>query len=226
MSTAAEPPASSAGDAALSHPLHREDVRALQRLDPGAWRTQLMARVRAGARPLTVYGRRDGDRVLLTAVLLGEGGFSLLRTSVHPAGGYHELTSEIPALHCFERELHEQLGVRVAGHPWLRPIRYQGKDQAAMNSYPFYRVEGKEVHEVNVGPIHAGVIEPGVFRFACFGEHVLHLEIHLGFQHRGVEERLLSKDPRALAPLVETIAGDTSAAHAWAYAAALEALTA
>jgi Ni,Fe-hydrogenase III large subunit len=175
-------------------------------------------------RPLTLYGRRDGDRVLVTVVHQDGERCQLSRTSVDPPHGYHELTTELPELHCFERELHEQLGVRIAGHPWLKPIRFEGGDQAAMGSYPFYRVEGKEVHEVAVGPIHAGVIEPGSFRFMCFGEHVLHLEIHLGYQHRGAEARLLERDPRALAPLVETIAGDTSIGHCWAYCAAIERL--
>ena len=61
-----------------------------------------------------------------------------------------------------------------------------------MNAYPFYEIDGKEVHEVAVGPIHAGVIEPGSFRFMCLGEQVHHLEIHLGYQHRGVEALLLA----------------------------------
>jgi Ni,Fe-hydrogenase III large subunit len=204
--------------------VHREAAGAIETLDIPAWRTRLLERVRAGMRPVTMYGRREGDGVVVTAVLQDGGALRVSRTLVEPAHGYHELTSEVPALHCFERELHEQHGVRVAGHPWLKPIRYQGQDQAAMSAYPFYRVEGKEVHEVNVGPIHAGVIEPGAFRFMCFGEHVLHLEIHLGFQHRGVEARLLEREPRTLAPIVETIAGDTSVAHTWAYAAALERL--
>jgi Ni,Fe-hydrogenase III large subunit len=94
-----------------------------------------------------------------------------------------------------------------------------------MKAYPFYNVAGKEVHEVAVGPIHAGVIEPGAFRFMCHGEQVRHLEIQLGYQHRGVERQLLRLDPRRLAPLVETIAGDTSVAHTWAYCAALESLS-
>jgi Ni,Fe-hydrogenase III large subunit len=93
-----------------------------------------------------------------------------------------------------------------------------------MGAYPFYELQGKEVHEVQVGPIHAGVIEPGAFRFMCLGERVHHLEIHLGFQHRGVERRLLEGDARRLLPLVETVAGDTSIAHAWAYCAAIESL--
>ena len=171
--------------------VHRQAAENIETLEIGAWRTTLLERARAGVRPVTMYGRRDGERVLLTAVHQDRSQLVVSRTSVDPSHGYHELTSSLPALHCFEREVHEQLGVRVAGHPWLKPVRYEGLDQAAMSSYPFYRVDGKEVHEVAVGPIHAGVIEPGSFRFMCFGEHVLHLEIHLGYQHRGAERRLL-----------------------------------
>jgi Ni,Fe-hydrogenase III large subunit len=204
--------------------VHREAAGELERLEIGPWRAQLLARARAGLRPVTLYGRRDGDRVLLTVAHQDGARLVISRTSVDPLHGYHELTSSLPQLHCFEREIHEQLAVRISGHPWLKPVRFEGLDQAAMAAYPFYRVDGKEVHEVAVGPIHAGVIEPGSFRFMCFGEHVLHLEIQLGYQHRGVEHRLLERDPRALAPWVETIAGDTSVAHGWAYAAAIEAL--
>ncbi len=204
--------------------VHRQRAAELEQLAPPAWRLQVLERVRSGMRPLTIYGRPDGEHVLVTAVLEDGPRLAISRTRVEPASGYHELTSELPALHCFERELHEQHHVRIAGHPWQKPIRFEGQPQAAMNAYPFYRVEGKEVHEVAVGPIHAGVIEPGAFRFMCYGEHVLHLEIQLGYQHRGVEARLLERDPRALAAWVETIAGDTSVAHAWAYGAALEEL--
>jgi Ni,Fe-hydrogenase III large subunit len=204
--------------------VHREACRDIELLDIGPWRAMLLERARAGQRPVTLYGRRDGDRVILTVVHQAGERLVVSRTSVEPAHGYHELTSELPALHCFEREIHEQLAVRISGHPWLKPIRFEGLDQAAMAAYPFYRVDGKEVHEVAVGPIHAGVIEPGSFRFMCFGEHVLHLEIHLGYQHRGAERRLLEREPRALAPWVETLAGDTSVAHCWAYSAAIEQL--
>ena len=197
--------------------------------DPTAWREQLRARLLLGMRPVILYGRPDDSEVLVTAVLQdsrleGEGALEILRTRVAREPGYHTLTRDFPALHCFERELHEQLGVRIADHPWLKPIRFAGAIAGAMNDYPFYRIEGKEVHEVAVGPIHAGVIEPGSFRFQCLGEVVHHLEIHLGYQHRGVEALLLLRDPKTLAPLVETIAGDSSVAHTSAYCAAIEAL--
>lgn len=93
-----------------------------------------------------------------------------------------------------------------------------------MDDYPFYRLEGKEVHEVGVGPIHAGVIEPGHFRFMCHGETVHHLEIQLGYQHRGAESLLVKSPPRKLPPLVESIAGDTAVANVVAYCRAWESL--
>jgi Ni,Fe-hydrogenase III large subunit len=124
----------------------------------------------------------------------------------------------------FEREIYEQHGVKPHDHPWLKPVRFAGPATLPMDDFPFFKVEGKEVHEVAVGPIHAGVIEPGHFRFMCEGETVHHLEIHLGYQHRGAEALLLRRDPRTLAPLVETLAGDASVAHAWAHAGAVEGL--
>lgn len=200
-------------------------VSEIPSLEPGAWRAELLTRLEQDFRLITLFGRRQRETVQVTAVLQNsQGGFRLSRTVFLADTRYHELTSTRPELHCFERELHEQTGLHIAGHPWLKPLRFEGKEQAAMNSYPFYQVEGKEVHEVAVGPIHAGVIEPGSFRFSCMGEQVHHLEIQLGYQHRGVERRLLERDPRLLTPLVETISGDTSVGHTWAYCAALESL--
>ena len=205
--------------------VYQIDVGAVPVLGAREWRDDLLMQRQLGSRALTLYGRREAERVMITAVLqLPDGSIRVQRMSTTVDVGYQELTTQWPAMHCFERELHEQTGVRVAGHPWLKPIRFEGQEQSAMNSYPFYQLEGKEVHEVAVGPIHAGVIEPGSFRFLCLGEQVHHLEIHLGYQHRGVERLLHQGDPRRLAPLVETIAGDTSIAHSWAYCAALESL--
>ncbi len=64
---------------------------------------------------------------------------------------------------------------------------------ATVADYPFFKIESEELHEVGVGPIHAGIIEPGHFRFICNGEQILHLEIQLGYQHRGIEQLFLEK---------------------------------
>ena len=184
------------------------------------------AQLQAGARLVTLFARFDvGECVLSTAVLLTqEGALSVLRGRGRRGESYPSLTPKHPSAHVFERELWEQTGVVPAGHPWLKPVRFEGMRRKKMREYPFFSMQGKEVHEVGVGPIHAGVIEPGHFRFMCLGETVHHLEVQLGYQHRGVEELLLSRDARSLTPLVESIAGDSSVAYAWAYCAALEAL--
>jgi Ni,Fe-hydrogenase III large subunit/NADH:ubiquinone oxidoreductase subunit C len=131
------------------------------------------------------------------------------------------LTPEVFALHIFEREIHENHGVIFGGHPWLKPVRYpfDRKDQEnVMDNYPFYSIESEELHEVGVGPIHAGVIEPGHFRFICNGEKVLHLEIQLGYQHRGIERLFLEKKTHLQRSILsENIAGDSAVAHSLAH---------
>src|SRR5207245_832724 len=87
-----------------------------------------------------------------------------------------------------------------------------------------YRIEGDEVHEVAVGPVHAGVIEPGHFRFQCHGEDVMHLEISLGYQHRGVARALGAGPDKRSIHYAETLAGDTTIGHATAYCTTVEAL--
>jgi Ni,Fe-hydrogenase III large subunit len=88
----------------------------------------------------------------------------------------------------------------------------------------YFRVEGDEVHEVAVGPVHAGIIEPGHFRFQCHGETVFHLEISLGYQHRGVERAVLAGPTKRVIHYMETLAGDTTIGHATAYCQLAEAL--
>ena len=89
---------------------------------------------------------------------------------------------------------------------------------------PHFQVEGEEIHEVAVGPVHAGIIEPGHFRFQCYGEEVLHLEISLGYQHRGIERALIGGPNKRTIHYIETIAGDTTIGHTLAYCQAYEAL--
>ncbi len=139
------------------------------------------------------------------------------------------LTADNPAFHVFEREIHESTGILFEGHPWLKPLRY-GTDCRrsgnGMEQYPFFRISGDELHEVGVGPVHAGIIEPGHFRFTCHGEKVLHLEMQLGYQHRGIE-RMMEGNTDGLRHvlLAESIAGDSVIGHASTHAAVIETLS-
>jgi len=142
--------------------------------------------------------------------------------SAPATGGYAALTPAHPQAHLFEREVWEQHGLEPVGHPWLKPVRKNAGNAPAAGE--FFRVDGREIHEVAVGPVHAGIIEPGHFRFQCAGEEVLHLEIALGYQHRGVENALLGGPHRATLSQVEAVAGDTTVAHATAHASLMEAL--
>ena len=101
-----------------------------------------------------------------------------------------------------------------------------GYPAATVDAANFFKMLGDEVHEVAVGPVHAGVIEPGHFRFQCHGETVYHLEISLGYQHRGVERAMIGGPTHRTLHYAETLAGDSTAAHATAYCRAVEALTA
>ena len=211
-------------------PLLMRDVRQLPVHDLQTFAQLCDARLHAGDRLLTLFGRPDvkagPDALVITAVLQPEAGeLSVLRASAQRGEHYPSLTCQHPGAQIHERELWEQTDLQSDGHPWLKPVRYEGERQQHMADYPFFKVRGQEVHEVGVGPIHAGVIEPGHFRFMCLGEHVHHLEIQLGYQHRGVEALLLRRPPLTLAPLVESICGDSCIAYSWAYCAAVEALT-
>ncbi len=128
----------------------------------------------------------------------------------------------------FEREIHENFGVGYNDHPWLKPVRYARNrfDQSkTIANYPFFSIDSEELHEVGVGPIHAGVIEPGHFRFICNGEQILHLEIQLGFQHRGIEQQFLEKKKLLQrATIAEAIAGDTVVGHSTTFCHVWESL--
>jgi hypothetical protein len=181
------------------------------------------AELERGARLCAWFGVPEVAATRLVAVLAYDADNSLAVGRSTPAsGGYPALTPHHAQAHLFEREVWEQHGLLPHGHPWLKPVRRQSGDHPAQGA--FFQVEGREVHEVAVGPVHAGVIEPGHFRFQCAGEEVLHLEIALGYQHRGVEEALLGGPHLATMSHMETVAGDSTIAHATAYALVLESL--
>lgn len=179
----------------------------------------------------------QGGGATLYALLADDEGNRLLAGRAEVTGpGFPSIAREHPQAQLFEREIAEQLGLVPEGHPWLKRVRYHaswtGLDAwgraAGEPILPgvgdFYRVEGEQVHEVAVGPVHAGVIEPGHFRFQCHGERVFHLEIALGYQHRGIEEALRGGPGKRSIHYAETAAGDSSIAHASSYCQILEAL--
>jgi hypothetical protein len=167
--------------------------------------------------------------------LIGE----LRAVATEPGESYPALAPDCPQATGFEREIAEQWGVKPLGHPWLKPLRFHrsyrpGRDawdraaDAALvpSAMDFFRVEGEGIHEVAVGPVHAGIIEPGHFRFQCHGEQVLHLEISLGYQHRGIERALLGGPHPRTIHHVDNLGGDTTIGHALAHVQAMEALAA
>lgn len=133
------------------------------------------------------------------------------------------LTNQYPQMHLFEREMHELYGINVQGHPQLNPVRYCKHDRLRKEEY-FSKVYGTGIHEVAVGPVHAGVIEPGHFRFQCYGEKVFNLDISLGYQHRGIENMFVGGPDLKTIHLAETVSGDSTIAHVWAYSMAVEKL--
>lgn len=128
---------------------------------------------------------------------------------------FESITSSNPALHLFEREIYENFGIEPIGHPWLKPVR-------KMDNYEFLKSDDTQTHEVAVGPVHAGIIEPGHFRFLCNSERINHLEIQLGYQHRGIE-KILKNSPSI--QLAESICGDSTIAYASTFARAIESLS-
>lgn len=209
------------------------DLRSVPQMDVGAFRDAIRAAVGRGERIASLFGQRlESGGVRLYAVMANDAEHSLSALATEVRESFPSLTPDCPQAHMFEREVWEQLGAVPEGHPWLKPVRAhtfgEGQGNGSADSpapeYPFFAMSGEEVHEVAVGPVHAGVIEPGHFRFQCHGEVVYHLEIHLGYQHRGVEVALVGGPHRRTMVQMEVVAGDTTIGHATAYCQALEAL--
>ncbi|MBI3986366.1 MAG: hydrogenase [Lentisphaerae bacterium] len=210
----------------------------IPRVDIATFRDAVIGAVSAGERLSALFAvpekRLDpgaaGFRLLAVLARDADGTLSVVSATV--AEAYPALTPACLQAQGFEREIHEQWGLLPEGHPWLKPLRFQARypDAAGSSAAPtigltdFFRLEGDEVHEVAVGPVHAGIIEPGHFRFQCHGENVYHLEISLGYQHRGVEPALVGGPDRRTLHFVETLAGDTTLGHAFAYAQVVEGL--
>lgn len=190
--------------------------------------------VKDGGKVVHYFAYKNDNAIKLMAILRVD---ELLIAGTDAPDSYPSFTIECEQFHMFEREIAEQFGIKPESHPWLKMVRYHpnytGKPDVFGNdykedipgNYDYYKVEGDEVHEVAVGPVHAGVIEPGHFRFNCIGERVFHLEIQLGYQHRAIENLLKDAENKRLPIIIESIAGDTTVANGTCMAQAVEALT-
>jgi len=200
-----------------------------------AFRKGALDIIENGGKVVHFFAYLEGDIVKLIAVLRKD---KLLVAGCEAPDTYPAMSSQCEPFHMFEREIAEQFGILPEGHPWLKMVRYHSNymnradvfdnnyDDDIPGNYDYYSVEGQEIHEVAVGPVHAGVIEPGHFRFNCIGERVLNLEIQLGYQHRGIEMLIPRVDAKRLPLLTESIAGDTTVGHSLCMAQAVEAFSA
>lgn len=197
-------------------------------------RADLVQTVGTDERPI------DG-KFRLYHVFRAQGQLLILRTAV--TDEFPSITPDVPAAHWYEREIHDLLGLKPIAHPDLRPLVMHGgwprdlhplRKDFDLKTWPartpdppfaFRGVEGGGVAEVPVGPIHAGIIEPGHFRFSAMGETVLRLEAQLFYTHRGLEKRAEGMSLQHGLFLAERICGACALSHAIAYAQAVERLT-
>ncbi len=180
---------------------------------------------------VSYYGINPGQKIRLICCIADDATHEIMVSTcqVGKDQTLQAFTARVPSFERFEREIHENFGIPFRDHPWMKPVRYpfnRADQSRTIANYPFFSIDSDELHEVGVGPIHAGVIEPGHFRFICKGEQILHLEIQLGFQHRGVEDQFLKKKKMLQrVTLAENIAGDTVAGHTTAFSQLMESLS-
>jgi Ni,Fe-hydrogenase III large subunit/Ni,Fe-hydrogenase III component G len=215
------------------------------KVDAAQWRA-LCRRVRDnGGRLIALWGSdwrlSDGGFAVHAAMIIRSG----LVWLTHPVAeeSYPGIADIFPPADRMQRALADLLGIRPNDQPNSRPWTRHGAwpadqfplrrdfDAGAVHTnsqdeYPFVRVEGDGVHEVPVGPVHAGTIEPGHFRFSILGERVLRLEERLGYKHKGIEKRFEQMTLAEGARLAGRVSGDSTVAYAWAYAMAVEGATA
>ncbi|MDE2078848.1 MAG: NADH-quinone oxidoreductase subunit C [Patescibacteria group bacterium] len=169
-------------------------------------------------------------------------GFVVPFLSLAKAESFPSVAPFIHEASLYERKIRTFFGLVPEGHPDLRPLilhehwpadlfplrkdfREGTRPKAAHGSYPFFKVEGEGVYEIPVGPVHAGIIEPGHFRFSVVGEEIVRLEAKLGYVHKGIEKLFESSDAPGAVKLAERVSGDTSFTHALAFCQALETLS-
>jgi Ni,Fe-hydrogenase III large subunit len=212
----------------------------------GQWLAAAEAAARTGARLVSLWGsdRRvpgGGGALVVSAAYALPDGLAWLDLPLPEADPrYPDLAPHFPCALRLQRAAADLLGIEADGaqdrRPWLdhgawpeglRPLRHDAAEAASAPGgpavdYAFVRVEGEGVHEIPVGPVHAGIIEPGHFRFSIVGEKVLRLEQRLGYTHKGIGRRFTELAPLEAHRLAGRVSGDSTVAYAWAYCMALE----
>lgn len=215
------------------------------RVDATQWLAFAQRQRAAGGTLLALWGSDDRDRdgtFSVWAAYLEREGIALVQLPATASpGSYPSLAPVFCSAERMERALRDMFGLDPAGardqRPWLRhaawpadayPLRRDfvsgAVADAASDAYDFVRVHGEGVHEIPVGPVHAGIIEPGHFRFSVVGEKVLRLEQRLGYTHKGTEKRFEALPLREGHRLAARVSGDSAVAFSWAYCMALESL--
>lgn len=168
--------------------------------------------------------RMNPHRLLSVFVDRESSSIKLMGVEYHTDALEHRsLANEFPRMRYFESVLAEEYGYAISDSPAPEPVRkYSPQRGNGIRYIPGH--DDMEMHEVSVGPIHAGIIEPGHFAFLCHGETVYHLKVELGYQHRGVEKLMLGMREQDRIALSESIAGDTVLGHAGAHCRAMESL--
>jgi Ni,Fe-hydrogenase III large subunit/Ni,Fe-hydrogenase III component G len=230
----------------ISHRLAGEVPAFLARVTAAQWTEAARGARERGGRLVALWGadRRDaGDAFSIHAAFALADGLSILDLHLRDNEPYPDLSGLFPCANRMQRAVHDLLGLVPEDardlRPWLRhgawtsgdyPLRRDFDPEAyranIMTAYPFVRVEGEGVHEIAVGPIHAGVIEPGHFRFSVVGEKVLRLEERMGYTHKGIDRRFGDFTVAEGYRLAGRCSGDSTVAYAWAYAQAAESLLA
>jgi len=217
------------------------------RVNAQQWRTACQQVRDKGGRLVALWGADNSDRgqgYAVHAALTVQSGLLAITLPIH-GEGFPGISDIFPAANRMQRATFDLLGISATGahdrRKWLRhaawpadqfPLRKDfpvdsesaNRDHAAneTDAYPFVKVDGEGVHEIPVGPVHAGTIEPGHFRFSIVGEGVLRLEERLGYKHKGIEKLFEQMDLRQGARLAGRISGDSTVAYAWAYAMGVE----
>jgi Ni,Fe-hydrogenase III large subunit/Ni,Fe-hydrogenase III component G len=215
------------------------------RVDARQWRTACGQVREKGGRLVALWGADNTDRgegYAVQAALTVRSGLLIVTLRVD-GGAFPDVSDIFPAAGRMQRAVHDLLGLSAEGaaddRKWLRhaawpshehPLRkdFVGRQSSVVtgdgepDAYPFVRVEGEGVHEIPVGPVHAGTIEPGHFRFSIVGEGILRLEERLGYKHKGIEKRFETLKLAEGAKLAGRVSGDSTVAYAWAYAMAVE----